>query len=105
MADVTRNESTEDPLPGLPYEPIAFAQMRVTDAWRKYGEELSWGRGQCLAILDDGCDLSVPEWQATLPWGDPKVVAGYDSIDLDDDPSPVPPGYHGTSVGYPSSLN
>jgi len=103
--DPTSSGTRETPLPGLPYEPIAFGQMRVTDAWRKYGEELTWGRGQCLTILDDGCDLSVPEWQAALPWGEPKVVAGYDSIDQDDDPTPVPPGYHGTSVGYPSSLN
>jgi len=70
----------------------------------KYAGVLSWGKGQALAILDDGCDLTVPEWKTTLPWGQPKVVAGYDSIDGDDDPTPVPPGYHGTSVGYPSSL-
>lgn len=92
-------------LPGIPYEPVSFRQMRVPDSWRKYSEKLSWGRGQCLAILDDGCDLSVPEWQALLPWGEPKVIAGYNSIDQNDDPKPVPPGYHGTSVGYPSSLH
>ena len=39
-----------------------------------------------------------------MPWGS-KVIAGYDSIDLDNDPTPVPPGYHGTTVGYPSSLS
>jgi len=92
-------------LPGLPNDPISFRQMRVTEAWRKYAGELSWGKGQCLAILDDGCDLSVPEWQVSLPWGEPKVVAGYNSIDENEDPSPVPPGYHGTSVGFPSSLH
>jgi hypothetical protein len=32
-------------------------------------------------------------------------VATHNSIDGNDDPTPVPPGYHGTSVGYPSSLN
>lgn len=90
--------------PGKPYKPDQFAAMRVTDTWQKYAGKLTWGRGQCLAILDDGCRMDVPQWTARLPWG-PKVVAGFDSIDLDDDPTPVPPGYHGTSVGYPSSLN
>jgi hypothetical protein len=81
-----------------------MTQFGLVEVWRKYADRLTWGRGQCMAILDDGCDLTVPQWQAKLPWG-PKVVAGYDSIDDDDDPTPVPPGYHGTTVGYPSSLN
>lgn len=89
---------------GVPYNLESFAQLRVVDTWRKYGGELTWGKGQCLAILDDGCDLSVPQWQVEMPWGR-KVLATYNSIDGNDDPSPVPPGYHGTSVGYPSSLN
>ncbi|WP_135556156.1 S8/S53 family peptidase [Paenibacillus cymbidii] len=89
---------------GVPYNPAAFARNRIIDTWDKYDGALSWGKGQCLAILDDGCDLSVPEWQARLPWG-PKVIAAYNSIDGNDDPTPVPPGYHGTSVGYPSSLH
>lgn len=89
---------------GVPYNLESFAQLRVVDTWRKYGGELTWGKGQCLAILDDGCDLSVPQWQVAMPWGK-KVIATYNSIDGNDDPSPVPPGYHGTSVGYPSSLN
>lgn len=87
-----------------PYHPESFAQMGVVEAWRQYGDRLSWGRGQCLALLDDGCDLTVPEWCAPLPWG-PKVIATYNSIDDNDDPTPVPPGYHGTSVGFPSSLD
>src|SRR5262245_1079859 len=87
-----------------PYDAADFDRMRVTETWKKYDGVLSWGKGQCLAILDDGCDLTVPQWRTVLPWGK-KVVAGYDSIDGDDDPTPVPPGYHGTSVGYPSSLN
>lgn len=89
---------------GEPFHPVEFAQMRVTEAWLKYGDALSWGRGQTLAILDDGCDLSVPEWNESLPWGAPKVAAGWNSVDGNDDPSLVPPGYHGTSTGYPSSL-
>ncbi len=87
-----------------PYEMQEFERLGVVRAWEKYKSRLSWGKGQCLAILDDGCDLTVPEWQVELPWGK-KVLATYNSIDLNDDPSPVPPGYHGTTVGYPSSLN
>ncbi len=89
---------------GIPYNAENFAQVRVVETWSRYKSELSWGRGQCLAILDDGCDLSDPAWQTNLPWGK-KVVATYNSIDGNDDPTPVPPGYHGTSVGYPSSIN
>ncbi|MBI4023648.1 MAG: hypothetical protein HY360_01620 [Verrucomicrobia bacterium] len=86
-----------------PYDAAEFRQMRALDAWKKYEEVLSWGKGQCLAILDDGCDLKVPEWQATLPWGK-KVIATWNSIGRDENCAPVPPGYHGTTVGYPSSL-
>jgi hypothetical protein len=87
-----------------PYSEADFRQMKVLDVWEKYAGRLTWGKGQCLAILDDGCDLTVPQWQERLPWG-PKVVAAYNSIDENDDPTPVLPGYHGTTVGYPSSLN
>lgn len=87
-----------------PYNAAEFLQMRALEAWKKYEGILTWGKGQCLAILDDGCDLKVPEWQATLPWGK-KVLATWNSIDRNADCSPVPPGYHGTTVGYPSSQN
>lgn len=87
------------------YNEPEMRHFRVPETWEKYKDKLTWGRGQTLAILDDGCDLMVPEWRAKLPWGEPKVVAGYDAVDHDDDPSPVPPGYHGTTVGFPSSLN
>jgi hypothetical protein len=87
-----------------PYNTADFNQIRVIETWQKYATELAWGKGQCLAILDDGCDLSDPSWQIEMPWGR-KVIATYNSIDENDDPNPVPPGYHGTSVGYPSSLN
>ena len=88
----------------LPQNEANFAQMRVIDTWQEYAGRLTWGKGQCLAILDDGCDLTDPPWQVEMPWGR-KVFATYNSIDGNDDPTPVPPGYHGTSVGYPSSLN
>lgn len=85
------------------YHPVNFERIGVQATWRQFGERLNWGRGQCLALLDDGCDLSDPAWQVIMPWG-PKVAACYNSIDDNADPIPVPPGYHGTSVGYPSSL-
>lgn len=88
---------------GAPYNAESFKQIRVIDTWRKYKDVLTWGKGQCLAILDDGCDLTDPPWQVKMGWG-PKVRASYNSIDGNDDPTPVPPGYHGTSVGYPSSM-
>ena len=90
--------------PGQPYQPVDFAAMRVTDTWKKYADRLTWGKGQCLAILDDGCKMTTPQWRVKLPWGK-KVIATWDSIDMDDSPEPGPRGYHGTSVGYPSSLN
>lgn len=90
-------------LPGEPYNPVEFAQMRVTDTWARYADVLSWGKGQTLVVIDDGCDLTAPQWTTPLPWGEAKVAAGYDAVDLDDDPTPVPPGYHGTGTGNPSS--
>ncbi len=96
--DVARSEQ------GAPFNAESFNQIRVIDTWRKYKDVLTWGKGQCLAILDDGCDLSDLPWQVEMGWG-PKVVATYNSIDENNDPTPVPPGYHGTSVGYPSSIN
>lgn len=86
------------------FNAVDFDQIRVTDAWRKYADRLTWGKGQCLAILDDGCDLSSPAWQAVMPWGR-KVAATWNSIDGNENCHPVPPGYHGTTVGHPSSMN
>jgi hypothetical protein len=89
---------------GAPHNEETFRQMRVTDTWQKYDGSLSWGKGQCLAILDDGCKLDDPAWQAVMPWG-PKVIATWNSMDGNADCRPVPPGYRGPSVGHPSSLN
>ncbi len=82
------------------YNVESFAQIRVVEAWHKYERVLTWGEGQCLAILDDGCDLADPAW--LVPG---KVAASWNSIDGNENCTPVDPGYHGTSVGYPSSLN
>lgn len=89
---------------GAPYNAVSFEQMRVTGTWEKYAGVLTWGKGQCLAILDDGCNLSDPAWQAAMPWGK-KVLATWNSIDGNANCHPVPPGYHGTTVGHPSSHN
>ena len=86
-----------------PYSEIEFRRMGVLDVWKQYEGRFTFGRGQTLAILDDGCDIDVPEWTAQLPWG-PKVVANWNAFEQNDNPRPVPPGYHGTSVGWPSSL-
>ena len=82
-----------------PYHQAHFDAIGITAVWKKYEGVLTWGEGQCIAIVDDGCDLSVPEWQ------NGKVRAAWNAFEQNDDPTPVPPGYHGTSVGYPSSLN
>ena len=86
-----------------PYNKTYFEPIGITRVWEKYDGILSWGEGQTLAILDDGCDLNVPEWQTVHPWG-PKVRAAWNAFEQNNDPTPVPPGYHGTSVGYPSSI-
>lgn len=87
----------------IPYNRTYFEPIGVLKVWEKYDGILSWGEGQALAIVDDGCDLSVPEWQTVHPWG-PKVRAAWNAFQQNNDPTPVPPGYHGTSVGYPSSI-
>lgn len=86
-----------------PYNEPNFRQLGVIEMWAKYQGVLTWGKGQTLAILDDGCKLQDPAWQARLPWG-PKVVATWNSIDLNDDCHPQGTGYHGTTVGMPSSI-
>ncbi len=87
-----------------PADPLAFKHARVLDAWDAYSNKLTFGRGQTLALLDDGCNLSMPEW--SMSDGDvSKVVVAYDSVDGDDDPKHEGRGYHGSTIGIPSSLN
>ena len=86
-----------------PYNKTYFEPIGITRVWEKYDGILSWGEGQTLAILDDGCDLNVPEWQTVHPWG-PKVRAAWNAFEQNNDPTPVPPGYHGTSVGHPFAI-
>lgn len=87
-----------------PYDPSNFATLRVPELWEKYDGILTFGRGRTLALLDDGCDITHPVWQANLPWG-PKNIATWNAIDHNDDCRPGPIGYHGTSIGWPSSQN
>lgn len=88
----------------IPYNEEEFRAMGALDAWQKYEHALTWGKGQCLAVLDDGCDLTIPEWNVELPWGR-KVIATWSAIDHNENAAHVPPGYHGTDVAFPSSLN
>ncbi len=89
---------------GEPVAPAEFRHARVVEAWEKYANILTFGEGQTLALIDDGCKLSMPEWsmsEATIP----KVRVSYDSVDGDDDPSHEGKGYHGSTIGIPSSVN
>jgi len=88
----------------VPVEPDSFKHARVTDAWAAYQGKLTFGKGQTLALIDDGCKLSMPEWSKSD--GEiQKVRVCYDSIDNDDDPKHEGKGYHGSTIGVPSSLN
>ncbi|MCX7421462.1 MAG: hypothetical protein NT013_18220, partial [Planctomycetia bacterium] len=89
---------------GEPVEPVSFGHARVTDAWKAYADQLTFGRGQTLVLVDDGCKLSMPEWSTPVD-GQPKVLVSYDSVDGDNDPKHEGRGYHGSTIGVPSSLN
>src|SRR5690349_12536548 len=65
-----------------PVNPREFEQAGITAAWAKYADRLSFGKGQTLALVDDGCKLSMPQWQAKVD-GVPKVLVTYDSVDGD----------------------
>jgi hypothetical protein len=88
----------------VPAQEAGFKQARITDVWEKYGAVLTFGKGQTLALVDDGCKPGMPEWTAVVD-GVPKVIAQYDSIDDDDAPAHGKRGYHGSSIGVPSSVN
>lgn len=89
---------------GEPYEPDSFKHAGVVDAWMKYADRLTFGKGQTLALVDDGCKLSMREWSTPFD-GTPKVRVSYDSVDGDNDPKHEGKGYHGSTIGTPSSLN
>lgn len=85
-------------------QPAEFAHAGILDAWKTYAGTLSFGKGQTLALLDDGCTMSKPEWQAVIE-GVPKVRVTYDAVDGDDNPKHEGKGYHGSTIGIPSSVN
>lgn len=87
-----------------PAQPREFAHARITDVWNAYAEDLTFGRGQTLALLDDGCTMSRPEWTAKVD-GVAKTRVTYDAVDGDNDPKHEGRGYHGTTIGIPSSVN
>ncbi len=93
-----------DPVIGKPVQAAGFRHAGVIDAWTRYAGKLSFGRGQTLALVDDGCKLSMPEWQARVD-GLPKVRVSYDAVDGDNNPQHEGRGYHGSTIGIPSSLN
>lgn len=96
--------TTRTVVAGEPVDPPAFRHARVTDAWETYRDKLSFGNGQTLALVDDGCTLSMPEWSQSNG-KIPKVLISYDSVDGDDNPQHEGKGYHGSTIGIPSSVN
>lgn len=89
---------------GEPVDPASFRHAGVIAAWTKYSDQLTFGTGQTLALVDDGCNLAMPEWsQSTGKL--PKVRICFDSVDGDDNPQHEGKGYHGSTIGIPSSLN
>ncbi len=89
---------------GKPAQPAEFQHAGITDVWKIYADRLTFGKGQTLALVDDGCKLSMPEWQAAVG-GVPKVRVAFDAVDGDDDPKHEGRGYHGSTIGIPSSVN
>lgn len=87
-----------------PAQPVAFQHAGIVEAWNTYKHKLTFGKGQTLALVDDGCKLSMPEW--SMSDGDqPKVLVAYDAVDGDHDPMHEGRGYHGSTIGIPSSVN
>lgn len=87
-----------------PVERVSFERAGIVRAWDTYRHKLTFGKGQTLALVDDGCTLSMPEWSNSA--GDqPKVLVAWDSVDGDDNPKHERTGYHGSTIGIPSSLN
>ena len=88
-----------------PAQPVPFKQAGILTTWGKYQNILSFGKNQTLALLDDGCDLSRPEWANDANGNYPKILVTYDSVDGDSNPKHEGRGYHGTTIGIPSSVN
>ncbi len=87
-----------------PAQSPGFEHARITEAWATYADVLTFGRGQTLALLDDGCKPEMPQWKVVID-GIPKTRVRYDAVDGDDDAKHEGRGYHGSTIGNPSSLN
>ncbi|MFK5924919.1 MAG: S8/S53 family peptidase [Verrucomicrobiota bacterium] len=87
-----------------PAQSPGFEHARIPEAWAAYADVLTFGRGQTLALLDDGCKPEMPQWKAVID-GIPKTRVRYDAVDDDDDARHEGRGYHGSTIGNPSSLN
>ncbi len=85
-------------------QPAEFEHAGIIQAWKIYANVLTFGKGQTLALLDDGCTMSKPEWKAVID-GVPKVRVTFDAVDGDNDPKHEGKGYHGSTIGIPSSVN
>jgi len=87
-----------------PAQPAAFKHAGIIEVWTKYKHKLTFGKSQTLALVDDGCNLAMPEWSKSD--GDqPKVLVTWDSVDEDENPQHEGRGYHGSTIGIPSSVN
>jgi len=89
----------------VPAQSPGFERAGIVAVWKKYADRLTFGRGQTLALLDDGCKPGRPEWSAKNSDGRPKTIAIYDAVDGDNDARHEGRGYHGSTIGGPSSLN
>lgn len=99
--------TAEDPKTQPTSQPIqspGFEHARITEAWAKFADVLTFGEGQTLALLDDGCKPEMPQWKVTIN-GKPKTRVRYDAVDQDDNAKHEGRGYHGSTIGNPSSLN
>ena len=92
------------PLANMAAQAAEFEQAGIIATWVKYAGQLSFGKRQTLALLDDGCTMSRPESTAVID-GVPKVLVTHDAVDGDDDPAHEGRGYHGSTIGIPSSVH
>lgn len=90
---------------GAPAQAVEFKHAGILEVWADYADKLSFGTGQTLALIDDGCKMTMPEWRAVMEDGTPKVRVAHDAVDGDDDPKHEGRGYHGSTIGIPSSVN
>ncbi len=88
----------------VPVQAVEFTRTGITEVWKAYADKLTMGRGQTLVLLDDGCKPGQPAW-TTVVDGRPKVLVQYDAVDGDADTKHEGRGYHGSTIGNPSSLN